>query len=249
MSDEDLKTEIYAALHRGNPGDVAFYRDRCDVAADVLELGCGSGRVMAAIANASGLRVGLDISQSQLNLAQSNVDDPAVVWVQGDMREFSLAERFDRIIIPYNGLYTLPTDADMVACLATAKRHLKPGGRVLFDTYAVTDVAMETHVGPEEPEFLAQLSVGDYEVVVWESERGLPEPRSIEVVYRYDVHERVTNEGRTLEAAIAHHFLRPSDLRAVVRQAGLRLDRLDGGFDGLPLDEDSDHYVVELSVA
>ncbi len=39
---------LYAELHVGNPGDLAFYREHCVGASSILELGCGYGRVMTA---------------------------------------------------------------------------------------------------------------------------------------------------------------------------------------------------------
>jgi hypothetical protein len=46
----DYPAQLYAAVHDGNPGDVAFYRERCADARAVLELGCGDARVLAELA-------------------------------------------------------------------------------------------------------------------------------------------------------------------------------------------------------
>ena len=41
--------ELYELLHSGTPGDLAFYRKWCRGADNVLELGCGYGRVLCAL--------------------------------------------------------------------------------------------------------------------------------------------------------------------------------------------------------
>jgi tRNA G46 methylase TrmB len=45
-----LAAELYRLTHRGNPGDVGFYRKLCSGVQSVLELGCGYGRLLAALA-------------------------------------------------------------------------------------------------------------------------------------------------------------------------------------------------------
>jgi SAM-dependent methyltransferase len=52
---------LYALVHRGNAGDVDFYVRACAGAARVLELGCGTGRVLRAVAEVAGHVTGLDL--------------------------------------------------------------------------------------------------------------------------------------------------------------------------------------------
>ena len=62
--------ELYARLHRGNPGDLDFYRRACAGASSVLELGCGHGRVLRAIATPETHLVGVDLDPELLALAR-----------------------------------------------------------------------------------------------------------------------------------------------------------------------------------
>ena len=81
--------ELYAKLHLGNPGDLAFYREQCRDVGTVLELGCGYGRVLESLADQCEELVGLDSSRGLLALAQSRLRDQKQSHVQlalGDMR-------------------------------------------------------------------------------------------------------------------------------------------------------------------
>jgi len=250
VRDATLKALIYDRLHRGNPGDVGFYAHECAGAQSVLELGCGSGRVLEWLADEDIPRlVGLDLDPHHVALASERLGAAATVHL-GDMRDFEVpGASFDRILIPYNGLYTLPSDEDMVACLACARRHLAPGGAVVLDAYAVTDadireMALEAQEASEVT-FLVSLNLPDDvgRVVVWDREQALPGPRRRGIHYKYDVTLQ-DGEKRHLEVDLPHHYLRHRDLVAVLDRAGLRLDRLYGDFQGAPYDAQSDFYVV-----
>ena len=55
-----MSAELYALTHRGNRGDLEFYRRTCRGARSVLELGSGYGRVLTVLANAERRVVGLE---------------------------------------------------------------------------------------------------------------------------------------------------------------------------------------------
>src|ERR1700694_4871385 len=86
---------------RGRLQDVAFYREAAREFGDpVLELGCGTGRVTLALAQA-GMRVaGLDLSERMLEHAVKKraalftEERERVHLVQGDMAQFDLGEKF-----------------------------------------------------------------------------------------------------------------------------------------------------------
>src|SRR3989304_4574878 len=97
----------------------------------VLELACGTGRVTIAIAEAGLPIVGLDASPAMLGRARHKTegrDNPR--WVDGDMRDFRLDERFGLVIIPFRSFLHLLTVADQKACLAHIREHLAEGGRL-----------------------------------------------------------------------------------------------------------------------
>jgi SAM-dependent methyltransferase len=101
----------------------------------VLELGCGSGRLTLSIAQNGIDIVGADLSGAMLDAARAKavaaqIDVP---FVQADMRHFDLARQFATILIPGNSLLHLLTIDELKQCLTCVRRHLTPGGRLVFD--------------------------------------------------------------------------------------------------------------------
>ena len=105
----------------------------------VLELACGSGRVLLPLARAGHEVVGLDSSPHMLALAREQLDaeEPAVAGrvrlQQGDMREFQLGQTFELAIIAARSFAYLLTRADQQHALAAVAAHLRPGGLLALD--------------------------------------------------------------------------------------------------------------------
>jgi ubiquinone/menaquinone biosynthesis C-methylase UbiE len=144
MKDEFYRSrqvaEHYDQEAEGLEGDVEFYASlACESAAaglPVLELACGTGRISIPIAREGVRVVGLDRSAEMLAVARNKsagLDN--VRWVEGDMAGFDLGERFGLVFIPYRSFLLLTAVADQKACLAAARRHLAPGGRLALNFF------------------------------------------------------------------------------------------------------------------
>ncbi len=101
---------FYDLYSTGQDGDVAFYVEEAQrVASSVLEIGCGSGRVLIPVAQAGIPIVGLDRSETMLSIARQKVAELAPEVQQrihlfaGDMLHLSLEKRFALVTIPYRG--------------------------------------------------------------------------------------------------------------------------------------------------
>jgi SAM-dependent methyltransferase len=153
---------------------VPLYSDRQDVAfwtaaalesgGPVLELGCGTGRVLIPTAR-SGIEItGLDQSRSMLAICRRKLaEEPSnvrarVTLVEGDMRNFQLGRQFALATIPFRPFQHLITVEEQLTCLQGIQRHLAPGGRlilVLFNPslpFLVDDSRLEEY--GDEPEFV-----------------------------------------------------------------------------------------------
>jgi SAM-dependent methyltransferase len=122
--------------------DVGFYVDAArQSAGPVLELGCGTGRVLFPTARAGVEIFGLDASEVMLAECQRRLqaEPPAVrarVTLQrGDMREFDLGRIFGLVTIPFRPFQHLQTVDEQLACLSAIRRHLAPRGRLVFDIF------------------------------------------------------------------------------------------------------------------
>jgi SAM-dependent methyltransferase len=152
---------------------VTMYRDRPDVAffvdaavrsgGPVLELGCGTGRVLIPTARAGIDIVGLDLSAHMLAVCggRLRLEPPTVQsrvrLVEGDMRCFDLGRTFALATIPFRPFQHLLTVEDQCACLTSIHRHLAPEGVLILDLFnpsldALVNQAIGREFG-EEPEF------------------------------------------------------------------------------------------------
>jgi len=144
--------------------DVAFYVEMARAASGaVLEIGCGTGRILIPMAKAGARVTGLDASSAMLAVcrdalaAQPENLQNRVTLVKGDMRAFDLRRQFELVVIPFRPFQHLLTVDDQLACLAAIHRHLVPGGKLVLDIFnpSIPHLAPNesTPPLPEEPEF------------------------------------------------------------------------------------------------
>jgi SAM-dependent methyltransferase len=139
----DFVAEFYdhVTSYRERP-DVGFYADMARKSGGpVLEIGCGTGRVLIPTAQAGIEIVGLDYSQAMLSTCREKLSrEPAdvqsrVELVRGDMRRFDLGRTFSLLTTPFRPFQHLITVEDQLSCLATIRRHLVDGGRFVLDLF------------------------------------------------------------------------------------------------------------------
>jgi len=139
----DDVARFYDLEYREIIEDIPFYLEYARMqGSPVLELGCGTGRVLIPIAE-TGLEVwGLDISEEMLNVARRKIEalDRAVAsritLRRGDMKNVSLPERFNLAIIPFRSFLHLTTKGDQENALMCIRKHLTDKGLLIIDIFA-----------------------------------------------------------------------------------------------------------------
>lgn len=140
-----LNVESYDAIapdvHPGGD-DLAFVTALArEAGPPLLELGCGTGRLTIPLAEAGFEVVGLDRSAPMLEVARAKLAalEPEararVQFVEADMTDFALPERFGLVFAVFRGFMLLLDVKSQLAALAAARRHLRPGGRLLIDLF------------------------------------------------------------------------------------------------------------------
>ncbi len=149
----DEKTAVrYDAAVPIQPGEIEFYlelaREAQSDGLPTLEPGCGTGRIAIPLAREGISIVGLDASPEMLARArEKSAGLETARWVEGDMRDFDLPERFGLAMIPVGTFQLLLTVEDQLACLRCIHRHLAPGGCLAFEVENPNIVSMAEWLG------------------------------------------------------------------------------------------------------
>jgi SAM-dependent methyltransferase len=225
--------------------DVAFWRGvAARVRGRTLELGCGTGRVLAPLVRAGIDVVGVDRSGPMLARARTRLrrmkGAPPVALVRGDVRElpFATCDAFDLVIAPYGLLQSLVRDRDLTRTLESVARVLEPGG--LFGIDLVPDV-------PNWREYSRRVTLRG------RGRRGVP-ITLVESV-RQDRARRLTffdqefTEGwgrarKVRRFSLAFRTIAVPALRQRLGRAGFEIESVLGSYDGRPWDPRADTWVV-----
>lgn len=112
---------------------------------EVLDHGCGTGRIAVRLAE-RGLKVtGIDQSDLFLDEARREAERLGVEanWIRQDVRDFDAVETFDGLVSWFTsfGYFDDAADQDILARMV---RSLRPGGRLLLETGNAFQVAHES---------------------------------------------------------------------------------------------------------
>jgi len=124
--------------------DAAIEQYRPD-AASLLELGCGTGSILARLTCGATL-TGLDRSPEMLAVCAAKV--PGARLVEGDMRAFDLGQRYDVVVCVFDSINHLLDVSSWESLVACVDRHLTEGGLFVFDVNCVGELL---RLGDEPP--------------------------------------------------------------------------------------------------
>ena len=132
--------------------DVAFYADLCARhGGRVLELGCGSGRILLALLQRGIDAVGVDASAGMLaelrrKAAALGLRAPVA---RMDVTRLALRGGFGVVLCPYSLVTYVTEDADLARLLAAVRRLLAPGGVFVVDAFVPKAVVAQQEFQPD----------------------------------------------------------------------------------------------------
>ena len=223
--------------------DVEFYRALArEGGGPVLELGCGTGRVLLQIAADGFPCTGLDASRHMLDVLRAKSTFPTLRLVNAPMQRFDLpGEKFGLVFSAFRAFQHMYTVEDQLACLGCARRHLAPGGRLAFDVFAPR---MARLAQPEEPESVELRFEKDGESVVRYVSLTRDLPRQIQTVrFRYERSaggKVVGNEHAEFQMRWFWRY----ELEHLLARAGFTDVQIYGDFDRRPIAADTPAFVV-----
>lgn len=116
-----------------------FRRDGSGDVRTVLDLGCGTGGHLVRLARMGYDVAGVDRAADMLDRAREKAralpPGRRAEFHAGDVRTVDLGRRFDAVLMMFAVLGYQTENADVLAALSTARRHLEPGGLFLCDVW------------------------------------------------------------------------------------------------------------------
>lgn len=101
---------------------------------DILDMGCGTGLICNAYA-AQGHRVtGADPAKAMLDIAKQQPNSSKISWILSDAQSFTSEKHFDLIIMTGHAFQVFQDDAATQSAFAVMRDHLKPEGRIIFES-------------------------------------------------------------------------------------------------------------------
>lgn len=237
----------YDHAYKRRKEDVLFYAQMAELfGGPVLELGVGTGRVAAAIAERGIELHGVDLMPSMLarakeNLAKAGPDVARrVTLAKGDLRTYRTPRKFPLVISPFNVFMHLYTREDVEQALETVRAHLAKDGRFVFDVLLPWASALARD--PSKVYRCGHVKLPDG-----------PRCRYDES-FRYDAVSQVqmvsmifTPLGKPSETTIqrlAHRQFFPAELEALLHYNGFAIEGRHGDFLGGPLTTESESQVI-----
>lgn len=213
----------------------------------VLELGCGTGRLLVPLA-AMGLPVtGVDISPALLAKARAKLETipsrDQVTLVEADLRTLALPQQeFAFAFCTSNTLMHLADATDQLAVLERVAIHLRPGGLLMIDLFN-PDIGRLIEVNGVMELADQWVREDGTEVMKW-SVRMLDLADQIQETLF--VYEEVAPDGavRRTRCPFTLRFLWRNEIELMLRLAGLEVEAVWGDFEGSPYESQSDHLVL-----
>ena len=233
---------VYRNL-RDPKGDAAFYLALArEQQGPVLELGCGTGRLLLPIAREGFPCTGLDPSPEMLEGLRAKGPPETLRLVRGTMQELDLpGERFALIFAGFRSLQHLLSVPDQLACLERVRTHLAPGGLFAFDVFAPRFDRLTVEERPEVEE--TRFELDGEEIVLYSRARNDAARQLLEVEFRYERHRNGERVGEDRVRFPMRYYFR-YELEHLLVRAGFTDLSFFGGFDRPPYDYVSGEIVV-----
>ncbi len=239
--------DVYDLMDKDNPYGLDFYVDLARKAnGPVLDVACGTGRILLPCLQAGVDIEGLDLFEPLLNTLRAKAATLSLSpqLHQSDMSDFSLPRRYALVMIPCNSFVHNMTQQAQVSCLQRCREHLLPGGELVFDT---SFPSLEIIAAPQNTRVL---------------EGELPHPQTGRPMRMYDTRsfDRVAqvqhslNEIELLAAdgsvqtthrsKVSGRYIYKHEMELLLRVAGFTRWEIHGDFDRRPLTSENDAMVV-----
>jgi SAM-dependent methyltransferase len=218
--------------------DLDFWLDLAQACREpILELGCGTGRVLLNLSRRGHAVTGLDSSPEMLARLRAKLEAASgrhlavpPVLVQAGLEDFELDQTFGLAIMPFNTFMHLLRPEAQLSALARIRRHLAPGATLALDlpnpgeAYA----AQEQGLTLERTFTDGERTVHQFSSVALDRAAQLAH-----ITWLYDSTGPAGDVQRTI-VPLTLRYTFPAEMRLLLERCGLALEHLYGDYDGAP---------------
>ncbi len=235
--------------------DIDFWLDVAqEMGSPILELGCGTGRLILPLAEAGYTVYGLDVSTKMLDTARKKQEKQPdisenVTLTLGDMRDFSLPCKFNLIIAAVSAWWELHTPEDRLKAAQSALNHLKEDGSLIIDKALYTKKDLQgyrfkilRHIGTIALE--SDQSLSCFEADTFDEKATTHNRKKIFFL------DRVSASGQIERQVFQFVFsyIPPDQMLEELEQIGFREITMYGGYDRRPFDMSSESNERQIFV-
>lgn len=246
MNEYDLLAPFYDIEHAQFDEDLDLYRNFAELCGgQILELACGSGRLLLPLAREGFTLTGVDSSSAMLALARRQLEEEGLLerctLVQQDMRALDLQRTFRLACLALGSFGHVATRQQQQAALAGIRRHLAPGGTFILD------------ISNADARYMEQMGGQLLHQGTWQQADGtflthLISPASsntrhlLELTHFYDQYRQGEAVRRTVVSMHLYLFER-SETELLLEQAGFAVKDVYGDYDLGPYELESPRMI------
>lgn len=222
------------------PDDLPFYERLVpSPQARILELGCGTGRILIPLSKRCERIYGVDASDAMISVCRTKLASrgipPSKASVHvGDITSLRLQDRFDLIIAPFRVFQNLESDEEVKGFFKTVRDHISDQGTALLNAFrpSMRSDEMRRSWCSDEEKFRWEVPIEGGRLTLHDR-RAEMDPENLvlypELVYRRYKGDDLVDEA-TLRIAMRCYY--PSELLELVRDNGFEIVAKWGGYHG-----------------
>lgn len=243
--------DTFAAYYEADFGafieDLPFYRElAAQTGGPLLELMCGTGRLLLPLAGAGYTLTGVDYAAAMLDLARAKLVAAGlaerVTLIQADARAATLpTEAFGLAFVALNSFTHLLTVADQLTVLDAVQRALRPGGLLALDMSNPDPTRLLGETG--EPRLAGFYELDGRSVVKYVAYRNSPTEQITHVLFRYEERDAAGTET-VREVRYPARWVYRYELEHLLVRAGFTPVAVYGGYDQRPYTDGCPQLIV-----
>ncbi len=249
----DVLSQYYDLIHDQLIEDIDFVLALAkECGGPILELGCGTGRLLLPLVRAGFIVTGVDYEQAMLDLARQHLVEEMdevqkrSTLVQADLRSLMLPSEenhYALALFSYNTMLHFQPH-ELGQTLRRIRRYLLPDGRLFLDVanpYVIESIQYEespllenSFASPATGEMINQLS----------QSRLDSSNQCLTTTWFFEAKQQSTKSVDRVSVQVEYWYQFPHQIELLLQQSGFRLAQMIGDYDRSGFHEESERMLI-----